>query len=112
MGTDEIIKMFIEKSRLNDRFKSDEKMCLCCFSKNPNWIVYLEDCLEDVGISLEKFCQVRISGAHSRLDFLFFIHRGRLCVNYAYPYEVKEFKLKPECVSVRDIRMILDALAS
>lgn len=105
MNSDEIIKMFIEKSRLKNSYTSNERECLTCNSRNPNWIIYLQNSLESANISLEKFCQMHISAAHSESELLFFIYQGRLCVNHKH-----EYSPRPECVTLGDIRKILDAL--
>jgi len=67
-----------------------EGLCLTCYSRNANWLIYLQDCLEDAGVDLEAFCE---GGG------VFILERGRL-----------RLKLGQHCVSMEGIRQFLERM--
>lgn len=104
MNTDEFIENFRKKGLL--RF--NEERCLIC-SEDTNWIVYLQLCLEEAGVSLEKFCSTpmyRMYDGVKQLPILSFrIEERRLLFG--------DKKMSIVChkfVSIGSIRSMLDQI--
>jgi len=86
-----IEKFFEEKLRTRPKKENRERSCLSCYFKNSNWIIYLQDCLEDAGIDSEKFC--------AKIPGLMTVERGRLRLNDGH-----------QCFSMETARKVLESL--
>lgn len=93
INTDAIMKAF--NARLSAGRISDEKTCIVCYGQHANWLADLQDCLEDAGVPLDRFC----GKPEKNRSEPFTVIRGRLRLTSA-----------SQCVSACHIRGMLEEL--